>query len=226
MFASPATPTRPTPAARAAAIDPQAVDFEQLVGREGWWRLAPDIRQRFSEKPTAAQPIHYEGVMAQVGGNWVGAVLAQVCRLIGTPFAPWRACSVPVAITLRHDAAGGVVWQREYRYAGSAPVLVQSTKRIAADGALTECIGYGIGMRLAVFEANAALHFLSLRYFWRIAGREFTLPALLTPGTVHVVHADLGQGRFRFGMTIYHRWFGLLFEQDGVFHARDAGALT
>lgn len=219
MFASPATPAQPDTAVPAPAADPQAVDFEHLVGREGWWRLAPDIRHRFTEKPTAAQAIHYEGVMQQVGGNWVGALLAQVCRLIGTPFAPWRARQVPVAITLRHDPAGGVVWQREYRYAGGAPVRVESTKRIAADGALTECIGFGLGMRLAVFEANAALHFLSLRYFWRIAGHELTLPALLTPGTVHVIHADLGAGQFRFSMTIHHRLFGTLFEQHGVFAA-------
>jgi hypothetical protein len=186
------------------------------VGREGWWRLAPDIRRRFSEKPLAGQSIRYSGVMNRVSGSMVGACLAQLCRLIGTPFAPFRDNDVPVAITLVHDE-DGVIWEREYRYAGHASATVRSIKRIGPDGALRECVGFGLGMRLAVFEANRALHFLSIQYFWRVAGREFRLPAWLTPGTAHIVHEDLGAGDFCFSMTIHHPLLGTLFEQEGVF---------
>lgn len=208
----------PTTEPRPAQPGKQEVNFQQLVGDQGWWQLAPDIRQRFSEKPTVAQPIRYVGVMQTVGGNLLGAALAQLCRFIGTPFAPYRAREVPVDITLRHGPAGGVIWERRYRYADHAHATVQSTKRIGPDGALLECVGCGIGMRLAVFEARQALHFLSLRYFLRVAGREFSLPDWLTPGTVHVIHKDLGTGAFRFSMTIHHALFGTLFEQEGVFH--------
>lgn len=213
----PLIPAVPAPLPGLHAPPSADVDFEQLVGREGWWRLAPDIRKRFTEKPTLRQPIRYLGVMQRVGGSCIGAVLAQCCRLIGTPFAPYRAADVAVAITLRFEPSGGVIWEREYQYADRPAVTVRSTKRIGDDGALLECVGFGFGMRLAVFEANRALHFLSLRYFWRIGRREFRLPALMSPGTAHVIHEDLGDGRFRFSMTIHHALFGLLFQQHGVF---------
>lgn len=199
-----------------------AIDFERLVARDGWWRLAPDIRRRFSEKPKPDAPMRYIGVMHRVRCSGSGWLFAQCCRLIGTPFAPARGVDVPVAITLLHDAAGGVIWEREYRYPDRPPVVVTSTKRAGADGALLECVGFGLGMRLAVFEANHALHFLSVRYFWRIGRRQIQLPHLLTPGTAHVVHQDLGSGRFRFTMTIHHRLFGTLFQQDGVFQRQGA----
>jgi hypothetical protein len=199
-----------------------AIDFERLVARDGWWRLAPDIRRRFSEKPTPETPIRYIGVMQRVRCSTSGWLLAQCCRLIGTPFAPHRGADVPVAITLRHDVAGGVIWEREYRYPNRPAVVVSSTKRVDADGSLLECVGFGLGMRLAVFEANQALHFLSVRYFWRIGRRQLQLPHLLTPGTAHVTHEDLGRGRFRFTMTIHHRLFGTLFQQDGVFQRQGA----
>lgn len=209
----------PTPVLRATLPQdpPHPPDFEALVGREGWRRLPAAVRQRFGEKPAPQAPIRYVGVMHQVDCSPLGWLLAQGCRLLGTPFAPWRGRDVPVAITLRHDD-DGVIWEREYRYAGRAPVTVSSTKRIGADGSLRECVGFGLGMRLAVFEANHALHFLSLRYFWHAAGRLRWLPDLLSPGIAHVIHQDLGEGRFRFAMTIHHPWFGTLFQQDGMFH--------
>lgn len=196
---------------------PKTPDFETLVGPDGWYRLPPDIRRRFTEKPTTTAPIHYRGLMRRVECSKLGWLLAQICRLIRTPFAPATGADVPCAITLRHERGGGIIWDREYQYPGRKPALVTSTKRNAPDGALCECVGGGFGMRLAVFEAGHQLHFLSLRYFWRIGAWEFTLPRLLTPGTAHVIHADLGGGRFRFTMTIHHPIFGMLFEQDGEF---------
>lgn len=193
-------------------------DFQRLIGQAGWWRLTPAIRRRFSEAPQEDAPIRYAGVMQRVNCSAFGWALAQLCRLMGTPFAPFRGADVPVAIVLRHSPDGGIVWERSYRYPRRPPVLVQSVKRTADDGSLLECVAYGFGMRLAVFEANRALHFLSLHYFWRLGRRQIRLPHLLSPGTAHVTHEDLGAGRFRFSMTIHHPLFGLLFEQDGIFH--------
>jgi len=202
----------------APAIAETDVDFARLVGADGWWRLAPEIRRRFTEQPQADRPIRFVGVMEQVRCSWLGFLLAQFCRLLGTPFAPFRGRDVPMTITLRHVDEHAVAWDREYRYPDRAPITVTSTKRVGDDGGLQECVGFGFGMRLAVFEANRALHFLSLRYFWRVGARVLQLPRLLTPGTAHIVHTDLGQGNFRFTMTIHHDLFGTLFEQDGVFH--------
>ena len=206
-----------------AAADAGVPEFERLVGHDGWQRLAGDIRSRFSEKPKRGQPIRYAGIMQAVECSWAGWLLAQLCRLIGTPFAPYRGSDVPVRISLRHSAqADAVIWDREYLYTGRAPVLVRSTKVSTPQG-LLECIGHGLGMQLAVFEANGALHFLSRRYFWRIGGFTLHLPHLLSPGTAHVIHADLGDGRFRFTMRIRHRLLGTVFYQDGIF-AREGAA--
>ena len=74
-----------------------------------------------------------------------------------------------------------------------------------------------------VYEENRALHFRSTRYFLRLGPIEVPLPHLLSPGVAHVIHRDLGNNNFRFEMTIRHAVFGMLFHQDGVFHAdRDA----
>jgi hypothetical protein len=199
---------------------PRPIDFARLVGREGWARLPEAIRRRFVQHPSAGVPLLYEGTMHAVACSWLGFLLAQFCRLIGTPVAPWPGRDVPVTIALTADAAsGGIAWERLYRYRGHGPLLVRSVKQLAADGRLLECVGGGFGMRLAVFEAAGALNFRSLSYFWRGLGLTLTLPALLSPGIAHVVHQELGRGRFRFVMTIRHALFGTLFHQDGIFHA-------
>ncbi|MDR3417102.1 MAG: DUF4166 domain-containing protein [Nevskia sp.] len=194
------------------------IDFAALVGGEGWRRLAPDIRRRFSEHPAPDRPIRYAGTMHKVECSRPGLALAWLCRLIGTPFTPYRGRYVPVSITLHHHGEGSVRWERDYRYPGRRPLRVTSVKRSEAGTGLVECVGFGLGMRLAVFEANGELHFLSLRYFFTLGRRRIPLPRLLTPGTAHVIHADLGHGRFRFAMTFHHDWLGTLFHQDGVFH--------
>src|SRR5262249_35838819 len=159
--------------------------------------------------PAAGQATRYAGVMHTVACTRAGFVIAQLARLIGTPLAPWPACDVPTDIVLKCSAdARGIVWERAYAYPGRAPVLVRSVKRLASDGALLECVGGGIGMRLAVYEAARALHFRSLAYFWQLGPWQVPLPDLLTPGVAHVVHTDLGHGRFRFDMTFTHALLG------------------
>jgi hypothetical protein len=198
-------------------------DFAALVGAAGWLRLAPDIRRRFAAVPAETRPIRYDGIMSRVECSPAGRLLAQFCRIVGTPFAPYRGHDVPVAITLRHAPQdGAILWEREYRYSGRPPVLVRSVKRSAPEGGLLECVGAGFAMRLAVAEEGGALHFRCSRYVCRLGRWQIPLPALLSPGAAHVVHEDLGDGSFRFAMTIRHRVFGLLFEQEGVFRDGEA----
>ncbi|MBL6750432.1 MAG: DUF4166 domain-containing protein [Nevskia sp.] len=201
-----------------------AIDFERLVGCDGWRRLAPDIRRRFSEAPVPSRPIRFEGIMRTIECSRAGRILAHLCRVIGTPFAPYTGTDVPVSIALVHCAAHAIAWERQYRYPGRRPVNVRSIKRTDAGGGLVECVGFGLGMRLAIFEADRALHFLSLRYFCTVCGRRVWLPPLLTPGTAHVVHSDLGGGRFRFTMSFHHPLLGTLFHQDGIFHREQGDA--
>ena len=210
-----------------AALPAAKPDFASLVGTEGWQRLAPDIRRRFGTAPAAGQAIRYDGVMSRVECSAAGWLLAQLCRVIGTPFAPQRGTDVPVAITLRKEPAdGAIIWEREYRYPGQASIRVRSTKRGTAEGNLLECVGAGFAMCLDVGEEDGALHFRCERYVWRLGPWQIPLPRLLSPGTAHVVHEDLGEGRFRFAMSIRHRLLGLLFYQDGVFHEAAAQNLA
>lgn len=198
------------------------IDFARLVGPEGWARLPSAVRRRFAHAPTTAAVSRYVGVMEKVECSWAGFLLAQICRLIGTPFAPFPGNDVPVSITLSAPRQGrGVVWDREYDYPDHRRFLVRSTKRMTDDGRLLECVGGGFGMRLEVFERDHALHFRSLRYFWRCGPIDLPLPRLVSPGTAHVVHVDLGGGWFRFVMTVRHDWLGTIFHQDGVFRAEE-----
>ena len=206
---------------RVTTPDEGGLDFARLLGA-GWLRLAPDIRDRFSEKPKPGRPIRYRGTMEVVDSSAAGWMLAQFCRLIGTPFAPWRGCDVPVAITLRAvPGEDAIIWEREYRYRGRKPMLVRSIKRCGRDTGLREYVGGGFGMSLDICEEDGALHFRSRRYFWRRGGRLLWLPRPLTPGATHVVHQDLGDGSFRFAMTVRHRLFGTLFHQDGIFRREE-----
>jgi hypothetical protein len=214
-MAAPLLALRFRPRAAPPAAKP---DFAALVGPAGWQRLAPDIRRRFGVAPAAGHAIRYEGVMSRVECSGAGWLLAQACRAIGTPFAPHRGTDVPVAITLCQEPTdGAIIWEREYRYPGQVPIRVRSVKRGTAEGGLLECVGAGFAMCLDVGEEDGALHFRCERYVWRFGRWSVRLPGLLSPGAAHVVHEDLGDGRFRFAMTVRHRLLGLLFYQDGVF---------
>ena len=74
---------------------------------------------------------------------------------------------------------------------------------------------------MRVFAEAGSLHFLSTGYFVRLGRWRLPIPALLSPGQTHVIHADRGNGRFSFTMTVRHPLYGETFFQDGWFHARE-----
>lgn len=193
-------------------------DIAAAMGPRGWRRLSPAIRERFG-RSTADYGAHsYEGVMSTVACTGMGWLLAQACRLIGTPLAPHAGRDIPVSCAVYPAADGsGVVWDRTYAFPGRKPVTVSSTKVLDRSRKLLEVVGGGLGMELAVYEYRRTLNFRSQRYFWSIAGRRIPLPALLSPGVAHVVHSDEGGGFFRFTITIDHPLLGRLFFQDGIF---------
>jgi hypothetical protein len=201
------------PGRLAPATPRRQVDFEALLGPAAWARLAPPIRRRFAAHPAGAV-ITYPGRM-QVQASLAGRLLAQLCRLIGTPLAPWTGEDVRVEVSVRLED-GALVWDRLYRFAGRAPVLVSSRKLADGDGVL-EMVRGGVGMALSVREADGALHFDSRGYVVVVGPLRLRLPDLFTPGAAHVVHQDLGGGRFRFALTFRHPWLGETFHQDGVF---------
>ncbi len=197
-------------------------DFAALVGPEGWQRLSPLTRSRFACS-AGMKDITYEGAMQSVRCSRTGYLLAQFCRLFGTPLAPFEGRDIPIEVRVHNDPEkGGVAWDRVYFFPGRKPITVTSAKVFTDDGKmLLECVGGGFGMRLKVFERDRKLHFLSQSYFWRSAGVFIRLPDWLTPGVAHVIHSDLGDGRFRFEMTMQHNRLGETFYQDGTFKEKE-----
>jgi hypothetical protein len=192
--------------------------FQALLGELAWRRLPPAVRERFAWKPAPGAQIRYRGVMAVVRRSTIGALMAQLCRLIGTPLAPYGGYDVPVTVILRSDHKS-TVWDRFYDFSGRTLVHCASIKRVSGRDGLLECVGGGLGMWLALSERQGELHFCSSGYFWECGRFRLRLPSWLTPGALHVVHADLGAGRFRFRIVVRHRLLGETFFQDGIFAA-------
>ena len=190
-------------------------DFSRLLGSGAWQRLPSAVRARFAAHGVVTTV--YRGHMHVTASVW-GRLLAQMCRLIGTPVVPFVGADVPVTVRVydRSDGAG-TVWERRYEFPGRAPTIVTSTKLVDEDGGLVEALNAGLHMRLQVFEEGGALHFLSTGYFFRIGRLCVALPAWFLPGTTHVIHEDRGDGQFRFAMHTEHRALGPMFHQDGIF---------
>ena len=82
-------------------------DFEALVGAAAWGRLPCAVQSRF-DAAAHHRPRVYPGVM-EVRASRFGRLIAQVCRLIGTPIAPWTGSGVPVSVLVWPAADGGMV---------------------------------------------------------------------------------------------------------------------
>ena len=190
--------------------------FRRLLGEAGWARLHPEVRRRFGVEAEATQ--HYAGFMSEVRLSRLGWLLAQVCRLIGTPLAPWRGRDVPVLARVYREARRvGTTWERFYCYPARRPVRVASTKVCDRAAGLMEVVAGGLGMYLRLFEREGALFFESRGYFWEVLGRRLPLPGFLTPGRTLVSHAEAGGGYFRFTLEMRHPVFGETVFQTGLF---------
>ncbi len=190
------------------------LDFRRLVGEEAWARLPLAVRQRFGVHRLDEEVV-YGGEMV-VRASRLGRWMAQACRLIGTPLAPFTGERVPMRVVVRMEAAG-VVWDRWYGFPGRPQMLVTSRKQLGRAGELLEVARGGLGMRSEITVEGGALHFRSQGYVWVLGALVLPLPTVLTPGAAHVVHEDLGGGRFRFAMRFVHPWFGETVFQEGVF---------
>lgn len=188
-------------------------DFRGLLGEAAWARLPAPARARFAAH---AEPRCYQGSMS-VRASRLGWIIAQLCRLIGTPLAPWTGEATPVEVRVAPDPRGGLAWDRFYAFEGRPPVLVTSRKLMTRKGELIEIARGGLGMRLVVLEDGGALRFRSMGYIWRVFGVYIPIPGFVTPGEADVVHRDIGSGRFVFSMRFIHPWAGETFFQSGIF---------
>jgi hypothetical protein len=199
---------------------PRVPNFVELLGRQAWERLPVAVQARFEPHDTTRPyEIFYHGRM-HVRGSLLGRCFAQLCRLVGTPVAPFVHENVPVSVRVFDNSERtGTVWERCYHFPGRAAVTVSSTKQMEADGTLVEALGAGLRMRLRVFEQHGELHFLSTSYYFQLGALRIALPDWMLPGPTLVTHADLGGGHFLFTMHTAHPRWGAMYEQSGRFTA-------
>ena len=192
-------------------------DYRSLLGESTWNDLHPHIRHRFSLE-YLHRPVTYTGVMERVYLSPAGKLLAQLCRLIGTPLALHSATDVQMHVDVYPDEKrGGIVWERHYLYRHSRPDRVISTKRIYPTCGLVELVGGGFGMYLAISVLDKAIVFRSSEYFWQIGKSRITLPTFMSPGTTTVVQKAFDDGRFQFTLDVDHFLFGKVCQQHGIF---------
>lgn len=209
-------------AAPRLSIGVEDLAFRKLLGEPAWRGLAPAIHSRFGVKPLPGEVVEYAGRMSAVRASPVGRLFGHLCRLIGSPIAPYTGDDVPISVFVQQAPDGdGVVWRREYFFPGRGKVTARSVKKVDGADSLLECFAGGFTMRMRVFAEAGSLHFLSTGYFVRLGRWRLPIPSLLSPGQTHVIHADRGNGRFSFTMTVRHPFYGETFFQDGWFHARE-----
>ncbi|MBT5432432.1 MAG: DUF4166 domain-containing protein [Alphaproteobacteria bacterium] len=194
--------------------------YQGLLGHRAWMALDPAIRERFAKRHDHRA---FYGTMRRVALSPGGRVLALISRLFGSSLFPGTGRDIVTLIAVdggAGDAAGH--WERSYLLPAGHRFTVHSTKRLDAQDGLLECLGRGFVMKLDLRAEHDALHFVSTGYEWRCGPLCIALPDALSPGATHVVHRELGGGRFRFSLSITHPWFGLLAFQEGDFFEREA----
>jgi hypothetical protein len=192
--------------------------FRALVTHEEWAELPLAVRRRFSKRLAAGESIVYVGEVLEIQLSRAGWWLAQLLRLIGAPLPTARRGHVPSVVTVTEDrTTGEQIWMHICGRRSGFPQVIYSAKRFAGPTGLEEHVGYGIGMTLTVEVREAALIFRSKDYFFEMFGRRLLLPKWLCPGTMHVTHAELPDGKFAFTLQVIHPRFGLLIREMAIF---------
>ena len=204
----------PLPIRVAVADHPAGVNVRKLLGEAAWMSLPAATRARFAEHAT---DVAYSGSFEEIRASFAGKLLAALCRLIGTPVAPFTGENVPATVHVVTTRDGGTAWQRIYQFPGREPCVVESIKRLSREDTLIEALPAGLRMGLDVYARDGVLHFVSNVYYFEIGRLRIALPGWLPPGITHVEHIDLGDGTFRFTMRVQHRWLGEVFYQTGCF---------
>lgn len=193
--------------------------FRRLMGDAAWARLPQAIRQRFGKRLTSGASVAYQGEVTAMRMNRAGRLLAFLARAVGAPL-PYDLSSVGRAavVVVTEDATTiGQFWIRQYGRAKGFPQTVCSSKRFQGPTGLEEYIGYGIGMALRLEATPRALFFLSAGYFIKIGRLRLVLPRILSPGQLVVGHEEVGDGAFRFSLSLAHPVFGTMISQSALF---------
>jgi hypothetical protein len=212
--------------------------FRSLLGEADWTKLPAPIRRRFSKRLAGGDTAVYIGEVIETQMSRSGWWLAQAARLIGGPLPISRGAGMPSVVTVTEDvASAGQHWTRIYARRRGFPHIVHSSKRFAGPTGLEEYVGCGVGMALTIhveahvpekwepvfrkghapMQESSALIFRATHYFLQIGRFRLRLPRWLSPGSLAVTHAELGDGRFLFRLDIVHPRLGRLIRQTAAF---------
>ena len=195
------------------------IRFRALVGEAAWLSLPEAIRARFGKRVANCRASLYAGEIVECRMSRAGWILAQLCRLIGSPLPLSRDSGVPAVVSVTEDAAyGGQFWTRMYGRANGFPQVIHSSKRFAGPTGLEEYIGCGFGIALRVEVADGALHFLSNHYFFGSGRLRIRFPRWAFPGDLRISHIDCNHGWFAFVLELHHALLGELISQTVMFH--------
>lgn len=199
-------------------VDPgPTVSYRTLLGEASWRRLHPTVQKRFAAD-CCNQSVTYTGTMKVVFLSTAGKLLAQACRLIGTPLALYGGRDVPTTVYVYHDSKlQGMTWDRLYHFPDKPVNRVKSTKCLNLESGLVELVGFGFGMQLKLYERDSALYFESTRFFCQFANTRIPIPDWLTPGKTIVVQQAIDDTWFRFSLDVRHKFLGQVFYQQGEF---------
>ncbi|AHB48044.1 hypothetical protein W911_05935 [Hyphomicrobium nitrativorans NL23] len=213
----------PAPAIAVLGTEVGVVDlrFRALVGEAGWARLPEAVQRRFSRRLASGDVAFYVGEVLETRLSRVGRVLSFLARAIGAPLPLDDATGGGATVAVMENAGlGGQSWTRTYARAGRFPQVIHSAKCFSGPTGLEEHVGGGVGMTLSVAEEGGALVFRSAGYFFSAGRIRLSLPRVLMPGDMEIVHEDEGGGAFLFKLTLRHGWLGVLVQQTARF--RDA----
>ncbi len=190
------------------------VRFRQIVGEEGWENLPPPVRRRFSIRHQPGEMVLYRGRVEQTSLSHWGRIFALLTTVIGSPLPRRDGATGDATVIVTEDASSGdQSWIRMYASDTGAPQVIRSMKRFRGTTGLEEYVGGGIGMALRVYVENGALHFASDHYFLELRHLRVTLPKILEPGRMLIVHREEAGGEFSFELTLIHPLLGGLVHQ-------------
>lgn len=194
------------------------VRFRALIEPAAWERLPDQVKKRFSKRLGDGAVTLYRGFVVNMDMSVGGWLLAQLCRLFGSPLPLCRSAGVPAVVAVSEDSAsGGQCWTRVYGRSHAFPQVIHSAKRFAGPTGLEEYLGRGLGMALRVEAFDSGISFLSDHYFLQIAARRFRLPHHLSPGVTRVTHRQIAGSSFLFEFELVHPLFGQLVRQQAMF---------
>lgn len=204
-----------TPSLKSAVC--KTLRYPILVGDQ-WATLPKSIQKRFVKWTQHRKVILYQGRLLETRFSKIGRLLSALCWLIGNPLPDKSNVRGPATVIVREcRKTNGQIWTRIYPRKKNVPQVIQSLKRFEGETGLEEMITKSIGIALTLEAKADRLNFISDHYFVKFGKSRIKIPPLLTPGRLCVSHKEAGPKRFRFSLTLTHKFWGELIFQTAIF---------